>query len=166
MARMNYKIKGIRELDDTLRGIIRGVDDFKEPLKQAGVYMYQSIDKNFQAQGRPSKWKKHHPLTTKLRGGGRILEDTGRLKASITSRGSGSKYQLSNSKLVIGSNLKARGSSRTLLDIQQNGIPAGANKVFGRKGSGGIPARPVLMIQDEDTEKIEQIFADYIEGLF
>ncbi|NGY84875.1 hypothetical protein F6Y03_30605 [Bacillus megaterium] len=80
--------------------------------------------------------EKHHPLTTKLRGGGRILEDTGRLKASITSRGSGSKYQLSNSKLVIGSNLKARGSSRTLLDIQQNGIPAGANKVFGRKGSG------------------------------
>lgn len=163
--RMSYKVTGHRELDSSLKEAMKGLDDFKQPLKESGVHMYKSIDKNFQSQGRPNKWKKHHWLTKKLRGG-RILEDTGRLKQSVTSRGEGSKYELSDSKLVIGSNLKARNSNRLLADIQQNGLPAGVNKVFGKPGKNGIPARPFLMIQDEDTEMIERIFKDYVEGLF
>jgi phage gpG-like protein len=166
MAQMTYKVKGIRELDATLRNAARSLSDWKEPLDKSGVYMYQSIDKNFQSGGRPSKWKGHHWLTKKLRGSGQILSDTGRLRQSVTSKGAGSKYQLSSNKLVIGSNLKARGSSRLLADIQQNGVPAGANKVFGKPGKGGIPARPFLLIQNEDGEKIEEIFKDYIEGVF
>jgi phage gpG-like protein len=164
--RMNYQIKGIRELDMTLKQAIDGMGDWRKPLKESGVYMYQSIDKNFSSQGRPSKWKGHHWLTKKLRDGGNILEDTGRLKQSVTSRGSGSKYELSSSKLVIGSNLKARKSSRLLADIHQNGVPAGANKVFGEPGKNGIPARPFLMIHDEDTVMIERIFEDYIKDVF
>jgi phage gpG-like protein len=165
MAKMTYKVRGIRELEATLSNAARELSDWKEPLDQAGVYMHQSIDKNFQAGGRP-KWKGHHWLTKKLRGSGQILSDTGRLRQSVTSKGAGSKYQLSKNKLVIGSNLKASGSGKLLADIQQNGLPAGVNKVFGKPGKGGIPARPFLMIQGEDEEKIERIFRDYIEGVF
>ncbi|MGG1219352.1 phage virion morphogenesis protein [Priestia endophytica] len=163
---MTYKVRGIEELDSTLQRAVRRMSDWKQPLKESGVYMYQSIDKNFQSGGRPSKWKGHHWLTKKLRGGGQVLSDTGRLRQSVTSKGAGSKYQLSDSKLVIGSNVKARGSSRLLADIQQNGVPAGVNKVFGKPGKGGIPARPFLLIQSEDEERIEEIFRDYIEGVF
>jgi phage virion morphogenesis protein len=166
MIRMNYQIRGLRELDNSLNDALRGLRDYKQPLKESGVYMYKSIGKNFDSQGRPSKWKGHHWLTKKLRGSGQVLADTGRLKQSVTSRGAGSKWELSDSKLVIGSNLKARGSSRLLADIHQNGLPAGVNKVFGKPGKNGIPARPFLMIQDEDTEMIERIFKDYVEGLF
>lgn len=163
---MEFDLSGVNDLDNTLRKALKGMDDFKKPLEESGVYMYQSIDKNFQSQGRPVKWKKHHWITNKLRPNGRILEDTGHLKQSITSRGSGSKYILGKRKLTIGSNVKARGSSRLLLDIQQNGLPAGVNKVFGTPGKNGIPARPVLFFQDEDTEMIKRIFTDYAKGLF
>lgn len=163
---MNYTIRGLDELDSALQSAMQGLDDFRQPLKESGVYMYRSIEKNFQSQGRPAKWKKHHALTKKLRGNGQILADKGRLKQSVTSRGAGSKYELSKGKLVIGSNLKARNSSKLLAEIHQNGVPAGVNKVFGKPGTGGIPARPFLMIQDEDGEMIERIFKDYVEGLF
>lgn len=165
--RTTFRVRGMDELDSTLRSAMRGLDDFKTPLKESGVYMYKSIDKNFSSQGRPVKWKKHHWLTKKLRGNGaKIMQDSGRLRQSVTSRGQGSKYELSDNKLVLGSNLKARDSSRLLADIQQNGLPAGVNKVFGKPGKNGIPARPFMMIQDEDTEMIDRIFKDYVEGLF
>jgi phage gpG-like protein len=164
--RMSYKINGHRELDSSLREAMKGLESFEQPLKESGVYMYQSIGKNFDAQGRPSKWKGHHWLTKKIRGSGQILADSGRLKQSVTSRGAGSKYELSDRKLVIGSNVKANNSNRLLADIMQNGLPAGVNKVFGNPGKNGIPARPFLMIHDEDAEMIERIFKDYVEGLF
>lgn len=164
--RLNYQVKGVRELNKLLDKAGKGLEDYKEPLDHSGIHMHKSINQNFSAQGRPSKWAGHHWLTKQLRGGGQVLSDTGALRASVTSKGAGSKYQLSKDKLVIGSNLKASGSSRLLAEIHQNGLPAGVNKVFGSPGRGGIPARPFLMIQDEDADRIEEIFEDYIRGLF
>jgi phage gpG-like protein len=164
--KVNVEFRGARELDIKLKGVVKGLEDFKVPLERAGIEMYKSIEKNFQAGGRPKKWKPHHRLTQKLRPGGRILMDTGRLKNSVTSKGaSGSKYELSDDKLVIGSNVKASGSSRLLAEIQQLGQPAPPHKVFGSPGRKGIPPRPFLMIQEEDQKRIELVFNDYIEGL-
>lgn len=164
MVKLQYEFKGLDELKAKVRNAEDKFSDLRKPLEQCGIWMYKSIDKNFQAQGRPNAWAPHAPLTVKLRGtGAKILQDSGKLRQSVTSKGaSGSKYQLSKNQLVIGSNLKARGSSRLLGEIQQYGLPAGVHKVFGRKG-GGIPARPFMMIQPEDEKMFEKIFKDYIE---
>lgn len=157
----SYNFVGIGSLFNTLNNLDDGLDDLSQPLDEAGIYMHKSIGKNFEQGGRP-KWKKHAPLTKKLRGSNaQILRDTGQLMNSVTSKGSGSKYELSKNKLVIGSNVKAQGSSRLLADIQQNGSPI---RVFG-KGSGRIPKRPFLVIQDEDERVMKQIFDDYVDGL-
>jgi phage gpG-like protein len=164
--KVKVDFRGARELDIKVRGIEKGLADFKVPLERAGIEMYKSIEKNFQAGGRPKKWAPHSRLAQKLRPGGKLLMDNGHLKNSVTSKGaSGSKYELSDDKLVIGSNLKASGSSRLLAEIQQLGQPAPPHKVFGKPGKKGIPPRPFLMIQEEDQKRIELVFNDYIEGL-
>lgn len=157
----SYRFTGVQGLFTSLNNLNDGLEDFSRPLDEAGIYMHKSIGKNFEQGGRP-RWKKHSPLTKKLRGSdAQILRDTGQLMNSVTSKGSGSKYDLSKNRLVIGSNVKAQGSSRLLADIQQNGSPV---RVFG-KHQGKIPPRPFLVIQDEDERAMKQIFDDYIAGL-
>jgi len=62
----------------------------RKMLTRAGILMLRSVDKNFQAQGRPRRWKGLAPLTKALRrkgsGGGNfmILQDTGRLRGSMS----------------------------------------------------------------------------------
>jgi phage gpG-like protein len=163
--RMSYEVQGIKGLEQSLNKTLRGLEDFTVPLDRSGIEMYKSINKNFEAQGRPS-WAAHAPLTRILRGGGMILQDSGKLKQSVTSKTArGSKYKLSKTQLVIGSNLKARGSSKLLAEIQQLGQPAGVHKVFGKPSRRGMPGRPFLMIHDEDAEMIERIFSDYLEEI-
>jgi phage gpG-like protein len=161
--RMSYEIKGAEELRRTLDKAGKGLEDFKKPLERCGIIMYQSISQNFASGGRPS-WAGHAPLTTKLRGGGQILVDRGQLRSSVTSKGgAGSKYKLTKSQLTIGSNLKARGSGKLLAEIHQFGQGAGVHKVFGKPSKRGMPARPFLMIQDEDIPKLEKVFEQYID---
>jgi phage gpG-like protein len=138
----------------------------ERPLHAIGVYMIGSVEKNFEAQGRPEKWTPLSPAT--LRGrrgrggkgkygktvalgaggtGAKILMDTGRLKNSIKE-----KIQLStDSSVSIGSNVKyAR--------RQQKGFPRGEGR-----GHSRTPARPFLLIQDEDVPKIQEIVLKTIE---
>ncbi|WLR49616.1 phage virion morphogenesis protein (plasmid) [Halobacillus litoralis] len=158
--RFNYKVRGHKRIQKGIDVLRDALQDFREPLDEAGKYMHKSINDNFEANGRPVKWKKHAPLTKKLRGSdAQLLRDSGQLRASVTSKGKGSKYKLGSNKLVLGSNVKAQGSSRLLADIQQNGANI---KVFG-KGEGRIPPRPFLMIQSEDEVKIQKIFDDYVD---
>lgn len=168
MIKIKWEFRGIEDVTRSLFHAERRLDDFKVPLERCGIEMYKSIDKNFQAQGRPQAWVPHAPLTRKLRGGGgKILQDSGKLRQSVTAKGaSGSKYKLSKNRLIIGSNLKARGSGRLLGEIQQYGQPAGVHKVFGKPSKHGMPARPFMMIQPEDEERFEKIFKDYVEEIF
>jgi len=73
------------------------------PMRVIGNYMLRSINKNFQEQGRPKKWKSLSSMTLNLRKGvgkekGKILQVSGRLKNSIT-------FEATKKSVCIGTNL-------------------------------------------------------------
>ena len=138
----------------------------KTLLKKAGAVVRESVRTNFAAGGRPDEWDelKHRK--------GQPLRDTGRLQNSITSRVSG--------KVVyVGTNVKyaavqqfgaAKGSFGTVVahvkghDRTRNGKTYQVRPHTRRQKApwGTIPARPFLMVQEEDKVAIRAVLADYI----
>jgi len=125
---------------------------YKIPRLYVGVgeYMLSSVEKNFQLSGRPEKWKRLSPATLKKRtsgksrrirrsiNGNKILIQSARLKNSIS-------YTPTRTKVFIGTNI-------LYAAIHQFGGYAGrGRKVY-------IPARPYLLIQNEDRQWIFNLF--------
>lgn len=76
--------------------------------------------------------------------GGMILVDTGTLRASVTGKGEGYIRRLGPTRLVMGTNIKYAAT-------HQYGSP-----------KKNIPARPFLLFQPEDIQRIRQRFQAYI----
>lgn len=125
--------------------------EIERPLKASGVYMVGSIQRNFQAQGRPDKWK---PLSAKTlarrrkgrgKGGSRILIDRGLLKNSHS-------WRLVSDGVEIGTN-----------KIQAKRQHFGYQSAKKGRGHATTPARPSVMFQEEDYDAIGRIFTRHIE---
>lgn len=119
---------------------------FREPLKQSGIYMERAIGQRF----RKANWKRLSPATLKIhphRKGGKPLNDTGKLKMSVTSR---AVKRITNTKLEYGTNL----------------VYAPLHNFGGTGGWGRtIPQREFLYFDKKDEKAIERIFSDYIKEL-
>lgn len=120
-------------------------------MKASGVYMLGSIERNFKAGGRPAKWKGLAASTLKRRrrGGGRggvkVLVDTATMKNSHSMR-------LQTDGVAVGTNaIQAK--------RQHFGYPGKAGR-----GHAKTPARPFVMIQDEDTDAIGKIFSRHVRS--
>lgn len=124
-------------------------------LKKASIYMERSVDKNFRAEGRPSKWEPLAPLTKALRRGKtfRILQDTGRLKGSIS-------HKVFKNHAVVGTNVEYAQL------MQEGGISTAQTITRGGRqfkiGSHKVRARPFLLFQREDVVAIEKMFAKHV----
>jgi phage gpG-like protein len=185
----------LRDLDKLAELLERGFADFTEPLQQCGVITMRSVDLNFQEQGRPTRWQALKGITLFLRregggeGGAQILQDTGRLKQSVTwgllgsgSAPPGAVYELGPTSLRIGSNLpyaaihqfggtvkaKKKALARQVPDVAS---PLGARRYKGKVyvlfgPSVTIPARPYLTLQPEDLDDFGQVFADWAQSKF
>lgn len=155
---MSDGIDGLDRLAKRIAELAFDTRRVERPLHAIGVYMLGSVERNFQAQGRPTRWTPLKPSTLARRrkgphqGGPQILMDTGGLKHSI-------KEQVTlsgNSSVSIGSNKKyAR--------RQQMGYEGKTGKGAGR-GHSPTPARPFLLIQEEDKPKIIEIARRCLEG--
>ena len=143
-------IQGFERLLRRVRKLEKDVRDTERPLKAAGVYMLGSIERNFQAQGRPEKWTALNESTLARRRKGRgkgkaqILIDTARLKNSMSMR-------LTGDGVEVGTNV-------IYAPRQHFGYEGGEGR-----GQAKTPARPFLMFQDEDIDAIGQIFRRHIE---
>lgn len=144
LGRLNHVLERLRRLDGNAQ----------EPLEIAGTVAYQLIAKKFRSQG--PGWA---PLAerTKLRrrnqdkASVRILEDTGRLRNSITSQsGPDAVYALTGRELLIGSNYIAAATHNF-------GNPNG----FGKKIN--IPARPYIPTEEEMITPIERKLKQWLE---
>ena len=147
--------EGLQAILSRLNQLATDIRHVEGPLKAAGVYALGSIERNFQEQGRPAKWK---PLADSTRAGRRkgkgsraprILIDSARLKNSIAMKliagGSGPE-------VLIGTNVGYAAR-------QHFGYPGGSGR-----GDAKTPARPFLMLQEpEDYDAIGRIFARHIE---
>lgn len=138
-------LKRVRRLSDRLSR------EIERPLRAAGVYMLSSIERNFQSQGRPAKWKGLASATLagrrKGKGSGRakILIDTGALKNSHSTR-------ISTKGVEVGTN-------KVQAKRMHFGYPGGTGR-----GRSKTPARPFVMFQDEDYDAIGKIFSQHVRG--
>ena len=139
-------------------------------MKQSALLMWTSVQKNFDEQGRPDKWQEHGPLTQLIRGkDAKILEDTGALRQGIM-------MYVNEEQGHFG--LYESGPAVEYADLMQNGglSPCGEVTIpkqtkvskLGKKftvkahtanlGPHEVPARPFMMVQDEDRENMMAVF--------
>ena len=127
-------------------------------MRNIGEIVRTSIERNFEAGGRPDKW----PLSGRVKKeGGQTLSDTARLRRSFTVRGYPDRAEVGTNDIKAAIH-------------QLGGIIRAKNKPFLKFKIGNqwvqkkevrIPARPFLMVQDEDWPKMTQYLGKYfIEG--
>ncbi|WP_416053122.1 phage virion morphogenesis protein [Cupriavidus basilensis] len=178
---------------DQALGRLAGFSRSKRPLMRsiAGI-MADAVEENFAQEGRP-KWLGLAPATRKRRGDGKILQDKGRLAASIVSRADGESA-------AVGTNVRYAaihqfggeitraahsGWVRLRTDARGNLIRQGTKgraarlAVFAKdshkrvrtvrytssEGKTKIPARPFLALTQVDADNIERTVSEYLANL-
>lgn len=148
------EIEGLQNVLNRLGEMAFDTRRVEKPLHAIGVHMIGSVQKNFQAQGRPKKWTPLSPRTIAGRrkgrgkGGPKILIDMARLKNSISER-----VILSSSPAVeVGTNV-------IYAPRQHFGYDGGGKT---GRGHSTTPAREFLLIQEEDNVKIQEIVVRHI----
>ena len=126
----------------TLAALSAKMKNMTPAMKTIGQAIRTSINKNFEAGGRPQGWVRLSPATVAKKGRDIKLIDKGRLKRSI-------KVQAFPDRVVVGTNV-------VYAAIHHFGGQAGR----GRKVT--IPARPYMLIQGEDWKEINETAADYL----
>jgi phage gpG-like protein len=167
------------------------IRSFREPLKEAvQKVIIPSIQKNFEASGRPTAWEPLSEATHEIRQrmgwvGGDILILTGKLRKTM---GQLKLWQINESNAILKSlpsnvsyggihqagfggasmsNLakktgSMKGAFEIMLDKQKQALRSGT-KIEGVGGVASIPARPFVMFQDEDEDDIAEIFVDWLD---
>lgn len=140
----------------------RGVDtmglnikSFREPLKRSiQQVLAPSFRKNFEAEGRPEPWVPLSEVTINMRdAAGPILVRSGLLKRTIQQF---NIWTVDRTKAAI-------------LDLPEKiwyGKVHQGGYGYGRKSqsrAAGIPARPFVMIQEEDYAAIDKVFEKWLE---
>lgn len=150
-------------------------------LKEIGETMVASVLRNFEAEGRPTKWAPLSPMTIARRrnqnkGSIKILQDTGRLKNSIT-------YDITRyggTAVAIGTNVeygrihqlggkahfpahieKVRSHIR-VMGSKSVKVAAHNRKVKARTAV--IPQRKYLMFQKQDIQDIRSIILEHLQN--
>ncbi|QPJ63713.1 MAG: phage virion morphogenesis protein [Candidatus Nitronauta litoralis] len=152
-------------------------------MQEFGEIGLASITKNFEVGGRYSEagsWrggdKKWKPLSIVTLLGGEAFGEKGKGKfrkkkdGSLTKRG---QKRLDGKKILIGQgNLLNSISSKADIDSVQwgtNMIYAAIHNFGGKAGRGkkvDIPARPYLVLQDQDLDEMTAVLDDYLTGDF
>jgi phage gpG-like protein len=166
---MSEGFEGFEQVVRRIHQLATDVRHVERPLNAAGEYVVGSIKRNFFAEGRPRKWTPLAPSTLrgrrkgKGRGGAKILTDMGHLRDSITK-------SVSTDGVKIGTNAvqAARqhygygGGVGAFSGKTAQGKAIGGRTFGGGRGHSPTPARPFMMLQPEDIEKIGKIFGGYI----
>ena len=127
-----------KEIQQLLKKLISKTENLHPLMKNISGIMLDSVEENFEKEGRPDKWQGLKKTTIKQRTKkgywpGRILQVRGELAASITNKSD------ENSAVV--------GTNKVYAAIHQFGGDAGRNKKV------KIPARPYLKLGEK--EKVE-----------
>jgi len=147
-ARITLEDRGFQR---RVAAIKNGVANATPLMKIWGAIGKRSVEKNFEVEGRPTRWKALSPATanrmknkTRRRGFRRILFVTGHLK-SIT-------VKAESTRAILGSNP----ATKDYAAIHQFGGQAGR----GRKVT--IPRRSFLFLQPEDYTELHDSAKKYL----
>lgn len=132
--------------------IQKRLGNLKPAMRLIGEIVHESIQRNFEEGGRPKKWKRLAPSTIKQRK--RIGKWPGRMlvRRGVSGGLMGAiAYRAFNDRVVSHAN-------KIYAAIHHFGGMAGR----GRKVK--IPARPYMMVQDEDWKEIKAALNEFILG--
>ena len=134
-----------REVRKLLGGILKRMGNPAPAMKILGAIARTSIVRNFEKGGRPTKWQALSLETLKTKKGTAILREQGMARGLMGSV----NYKPFNDKVVISAN-------KNYAAIHHFGGKAGRGKKV------TIPARPYMMVQDEDWVEMKAALGDYI----
>jgi phage gpG-like protein len=134
------------------------------PLGEIGELVRSSVIRNFQEGGRPERWPKSARARKE---GGQTLVDTARMRNSINVRVYLRHVEVgTNVAYAAAHQFGAEIRPRTIVPRRKKALywPGAAHPVRVVNHPGArIPARPFLMVQDEDWPEIRWIVLDYLK---
>jgi phage gpG-like protein len=165
---------------DLLGQVARRINDMTPVMRQIAATMADAVEENFARQGRPTQWKQSNRAKEQ---GGMTLQDRGILAASIHA------FHSSNEAGVATKDKRARvlhfGAKKGSFGTFAHKVKSHSRNItqaFGRPLAqpvgvtvrehtrtvklpwGDIPARPFMMIQDEDWNEIQGELGGYLVG--
>ncbi|AIK14259.1 putative phage-related protein [Pectobacterium atrosepticum] len=174
-----YEIKyDITDFERGLGELISRIEHRQPLMREMAAAMHDAVEENFAQQGRPA-WAGWSPRYAKKRQGGKILQKSGRLAASIN------EYS-DNDSATVGTNV-------VYARIHQEGgtinMPARSQRAYYKQNKDGsvgnrfvkksksnfsqwntmgeyritIPARPFLHLTESDVEGMENTAAEYLK---
>jgi phage gpG-like protein len=157
--------------DRKLDALSRGIGNARPLMKQWGEVAVASIKENFEVGGRPTHWVPHAPSTIQRRIGRRKVL---RQQAARNLRSNASPFRITFQKLLVVtgtlSNVSAQPAA-TSVKIGTNPASrayAAIQNFGGRAGRGRkvlIPARPFMLLQEEDQQVMQEQLRTYLRKL-
>lgn len=145
-----------------LEGLRVRLKDLSPVMKQVAQIVRTSVIRNFEVGGRP-KWE---PSQRARKEGGMTLVKTARLRNSITARGYSDRAEVGTNVIYAAIHqLGGRTSPRVIKPKNAKALfwPGAKHPVKSVQHPGSkIPARPFLMVQDEDWTEIKNVINDYL----
>lgn len=149
--KITAKIDKDRGSEVLFKKLLRNAKDLSKPLEKILAIGLSSTDKNFEAEGRPRKWKELAESTKKQRAKigktGKILERSNLLKNSINGRVEGSSVKI--------------GTVVPYAPVHQNGM-----LIKTKKATFFVPQRQFIKWQPSELKMAEDILTKHlIDGL-
>lgn len=152
-----------REVRDLLTRIAAKTGNLTPAMKINGEIITRSVKENFRQGGRREKWKALADATLmQTMGGRKAIKKRGGVRAGAIRRLADRKI-LIKSKVLMDS-IHPEASSKEV-KIGTNVAYAALQQFGGKAGRGKkvtVPARPFLMVQDEDWPAIKEALEDYL----
>ncbi|NBJ15718.1 MAG: phage virion morphogenesis protein [Dehalobacter sp. 4CP] len=134
------------EVKTMLTNLMSKTGNLKPAMETIGQIVRRSVLKNFDKGGRPAKWI---PSKRVLKHGGKTLVDKAILRNSIN-------YNAFSNSVEIGP-----ADSVPYAAVHQFGIGR-RSVISSRRVMGAIPARPYLLVQDEDWVETKEALKDHL----
>jgi phage virion morphogenesis protein len=169
--------------DEPVKGLLtrlrQRTGDMTPAMAIIGQIVRSSVIKNFEAEGRPTPWKKSR-RTTKT--GGRTLTKSGRLMKSITPHAGPVSVEIGTNVVYaavhqLGKTIEQPARERVLHFKPKDGRRKNSPMVFskarkakfamkvgGKAYSIVMPKREFLMVQPEDWTEIRKALEEYLTG--
>jgi phage gpG-like protein len=165
--------------DRAVRVLLQGVDDLLPIAGDLGLLLEESVRWNFRVGGRPQKWPASSRADSQAGYGqasGQTLIDTGRLMNSITSMGSSEAVRVGTNVEYAAAHhfgvdkqisQQVRAHVRRITQAFGKPIPLTEVQVGAHQRSRHLklPARPFMMIQDDDWGDIEELVSANLQRL-
>lgn len=191
MANANFEIEVKGGIQVLLNQIERRVNRLKPAMELIGDIALSSIHANFQDEGRPRDWAKLSNTTINIRKKlnrwpGRILQRggaAGGLVGAISARANDDEVRLAaNKPYATTQHFGAKKGSFGTVAMTIKEHTRTITQAFGKELKepkdvkvkahtrkmalpwGDIPARPFMVIQDEDWEEIKETLAEFLLG--